>query len=167
MDEPVSGCDDFVAQLLAAREDRLTIITALYAKHGLPVIILTLNIPGRDKLPYYARDTFAQGIAAVAGFDVVDSLTRTLQTGCEGFFAVNADPVALKRQLIDIETNHRLGRIFDFDVFFNGKILSRRQHQLPRRRCVLCGDNVDLCRREGRHSFESISRKLIDIYEGR
>ena len=59
---------------------------------------------------------------------------------------------------------HPLGRLFDLDVLHtDGRSLSRREFDLPPRRCLICDDLAAVCGRSRRHSNEELQVRIRQI----
>lgn len=109
-------------------------------KYRLPVVVLTLNIPGETKRGEIPDYIFEAGVEAIgrelleetAEFSVVDA-----PTGNEAFFVARAaDAAQLKKRMCRIEESHFLGRIFDIDVYDGeGGQVSRSSLNLAERKC--------------------------------
>ena len=107
--------------VLEARDRRQEKRRELALKYRLPVVVLTLNIPGETKRGEIPDYIFEAGVEAIgrelleetAEFSVVDA-----PTGNEAFFVARAaDAAQLKKRMCRIEESHFLGRIFDIDVY--------------------------------------------------
>ena len=155
--------------VLAAREARVARRTDALSRLGLPTLAVTPVMPGPVK------DCAASRRLHEAALDALERLFRernwpaTLEWAEEGpagpaaLYAVEADPDELKRALIDLETAHPMGRLWDLDVT-DPKLgaLSRRSLGLPVRRCLLCGEPAHACARSRAHPLA----QLLDAIEG-
>lgn len=146
-------------EMLAARELRAARQSALLQRFHAPLVCLTMNIPGPVKLPEGAERAFGlalervERILAEHDASVVHRERFVKKTGCEAFFAVQADPAALKAWMTDLEDADALGRLLDLDVLtVEGGKLSR---PTPRR-CLLCGRQAQICARSRAHSLEEL-----------
>ena len=84
---------------------------------GLSLISLTVQPPGPVKRNDASLVIAEAGVAAVRkAFKVEYEELRDLDTGFEGFFLVNMDPLETKRLTCRIEDTHPLGRLMDIDV---------------------------------------------------
>lgn len=162
--------------ILACREERARRRTELQREHGLPAVVCTLNIPGADKTsPLYEKahlageQEFLQQCDA-AGIAVVRRTAWTGACGREALFLLGKQQrgpcrtVAelIKRLCVSVETEHPLGRLFDFDVYSaDGTPLDRQLLDLPQRRCFLCDAPARECARLQRHAVEEL-RGFID-----
>ncbi|NBG87172.1 citrate lyase holo-[acyl-carrier protein] synthase [Isachenkonia alkalipeptolytica] len=154
-------------KVLEAKEERSLFQSELRNKHGLPVISLTLNLPGGfegyegwEAVFKKSRDiiskTFSQGI--------VEHHHRLGKWGPEGFWVVNLPAETVKKQTIEIEENHFFGRIFDLDVLNEaGTILSRRDFSMEGRQCVVCEKPALSCYRGQSHELWEVKEKVEEI----
>lgn len=158
--------------ILACRENRVRRREQLQQEYGLPAVLLSLNIPGAAKdAPLYEKahvageQEFLRRCAA-AGLRVEREEVRRGACGREAFFLLAAEPVQLKRLCIQIEAQHPLGRIFDFDVYAgDGSVVDRGQLNLPPRRCFLCREPARECARLRRHSAADLQSYLFSLIE--
>ena len=89
----------------------------LDANPGLSLISLTVQPPGPVKRNDASLVIAEAGVEAVRkAFKVEYEELRDLDTGFEGFFLVNMDPLETKRLTCRIEDTHPLGRLMDIDV---------------------------------------------------
>ncbi|MFW6209549.1 MAG: citrate lyase holo-[acyl-carrier protein] synthase, partial [Spirochaetota bacterium] len=162
--------------ILACREERARRRADLQQEYGLPAVVFTLNIPGADKAsPLYEqahltgeREFLRQ--CSEVGVEVLQRKVWSGACGREALFLMGAEqrgPCAsaaelIKRLCVGIETQHTLGRIFDFDVYSaDGSVLDRKTLELPQRSCFLCDAPARECARMQRHSVEEL-RGFID-----
>ena len=148
-----------LSDILDARERRSQLQAELRLLHQVPVISITINMPGNVK---YNHDTVSMV------YTVIDRLRVSLQVkqlqlieervwhskaGPAALMAVAADPLTLKAISIVIEEKEPFGRLVDIDVFDGqGQQISRGKRHLPLRRCLICSDIAVTCMREKRHT---------------
>lgn len=161
--------------ILAAREQRARRTQQFCDRLRLPTIVLTVNAPGPDKnAPWVAR-VMAQGTAAIrdtldeCGLILCDAASYRSAAGPEWRGAVQAQlsPAALKRLTVGIEESHRLGRLFDIDVFSHTLTpLGRAALGLAPRRCLVCDRPAHECVRSRRHRLSDIQAKIATLVGG-
>ncbi|MFT4301956.1 MAG: citrate lyase holo-[acyl-carrier protein] synthase [Desulfovibrio sp.] len=163
-----------LAAILAEREARWNMRREFAAKHGQPVLSLTLNIPGADKNPAGSAEAFAS-LQQCLRHTIEQNcghagcmLAEKERTGVDGpcwIASVNLAPLALKTLCVAVEEEHPLGRLADADVLdAQGQPVNRAGIGHEARRCFLCEAPASLCRRQGKHSPEQIvdyARKLL------
>ena len=105
-------------EILNSREARVARQRELLeANPGLSLISLTVQPPGPVKRNDASLVIAGAGVEAVrAAFKVEYEELRDLDTGFEGFFLVDMDPLETKRLTCRIEDTHPLGRLMDLDV---------------------------------------------------
>ena len=155
-----------LADVLRARDERVARQADFLRRYGWALISFTMNIPGPVKCDPDIERAFMVGVEQVRAllgkqhYDDHEAKIIVAPTGCEMLWAVDADPTALKRQLMTIEDEHPLGRLFDMDVITpEGKHISRRQE----RPCLICGQPVRACARSRAHSAEELFAKVKGI----
>jgi len=147
-----------IEALLDAREARRDKIdTAL--KDGF-VVGAKVNMPGaRKNTPSTAI------ILKVFARLLKDILNKTPEThrSIDGdflLFRLDRKDRTIKKTLVYLETNHPLGRIIDLDLYTEDGPVSRRDLGLEARRCFLCDEPANHCRREKRHSLDSLTAHI-------
>lgn len=125
-------------------------------KFNSPIISLTINIPGLNKLIKDAKFIFDVSIKEIlqSGLDIVKIKTYETASGYEAQISINEDAVKIKNKTIYIEDNHPLGRFMDIDVIDRDSvIISRKDMLIPARKCYLCENDAKICARSKRHSL--------------
>jgi holo-ACP synthase len=126
---------------------------------------------GGVKLNRISRTAFEQGCSElISECERYGATIRRLKKyitpcGPELLAAVGGiEPILLKRLLVNIEENHRLGRLFDIDVLdVNGMSLSREDLDLPRRKCLVCGEDAKICARSRAHPLSTLIDKMSEM----
>ena len=114
-------------------------------------------------------------VEAVRGaFSPVFEEFRDLETGYEGYFIVDMDPLSAKKLAVELEETHPLGRLFDLDVILSLKKavfadgvrpLGREELGLEPRTCIICGRPVRECMRTRKHSTEELLSRIEAIID--
>ncbi|ARD40043.1 citrate lyase holo-[acyl-carrier protein] synthase [Edwardsiella ictaluri] len=150
-------------ELLLSRECRQSRQTAWLARHTCTLISFTVVSPGPVKDSPLTRRIFNAGIAALnqlaqrQEWSIREQRSLDFATGPEGLMAIDASAERVKWATIALEQSHPLGRLWDMDVVASdGQILSRGDHQLPARRCLICQRPAVLCARERRHDVAQL-----------
>ena len=131
-------------QLLASRDARVAHQAALLGKYpGKALLCLTVMLPGPVKRSDVSLKIASAAVSAVRStFDLQFEELRDMETGYEGYFIVDLDPISAKRLAVSLEEDHPLGRLFDLDVITADGPLSREELGLPGRKCLICGKLV-------------------------
>ncbi len=162
-----------LAAVLAAREARVARRREVLSRLGRPTVGVSPVMPGPVK------DCAASRRMHGAALDALERLFRdrewpatlvwtdTGATGPEALYAVEADAGDLKRALIDLETTHPMGRLWDLDVT-DPRLgaLSRRALGLPVRRCIVCDQPAHACARSRAHPLPELLGAIARILNG-
>ena len=159
-------CPVSVADMLRARDERAARQRALLEQYSLPVISFTMNIAGSIKLDADIERAFREGVGRIEcclrgkRWTIVHFEQKTVFTGCEALWAVEAAADELKAAMCLPEEADALGRLFDIDVIdAQGVHLSRGSE----RTCLICGGPVRACARSRAHSAEELFEKAHAI----
>ncbi len=160
---PVRVCD-----MLEARDQRAARQEAWLQKYHLPLVSFTMNIAGEVKCDELICRAFLEGVRRIesalhrCGFQAADFAQQTAFTGCEALWAVQADAQSLKAQMLLIEEEDALGRLFDIDVLDEtGAHLTRGAE----RACLICGGPVRACARSRAHDAQALFQKAHEIIQ--
>lgn len=161
-------------EMLQARENRAGRQKQLIGRYAVPLISMTINIPGPQKSTPTSKYVFHEGYRiltsqlAVNQMTALHSETYNLPTGAEAYVAVHADARTLKKLVIAIEDGHPLGRLLDLDVIGpNGRAISRDELGLDKRKCLMCEQAAHACGRSRAHSLPELwgaIEALVDSY---
>ena len=172
MNDWTGGTPATLQEILDGRELRSRQQQRLLSSYPYPLLVLTLNIAGPCKVFPLAQKTFEEGLSLINGelsrlqVPLVYFEQTVRPSGYEAYFSIDADAAQLKRQMILIEDNHPLGRLFDIDVISPAAgILSREMVGSIGRTCLLCENPVFLCSRNRTHSLDEILGKELAIME--
>ena len=146
--------------ILLAREERVSIQNALLDEYGVPVVSFTMNMAGPVKVTALSHRAFLWGMEQLRlGFlqnrmAVRKEFSRSLPTGDEGYFAVDAPAEAVKALCVEIEEGTpNLGRLYDIDVIgTDGRKLERGAE----RPCIVCGKPGRECASRRLHSVANL-----------
>ncbi len=160
-------------EILAARERRVARQQIALAQWGLPIISLTLVMPGPLKDSDLARFLLKEAIAEIDALCVrqawpirsFDSISQS--AGPEALYVIDTDAYALKRALAQLEETHELGRLWDMDVIcpHEGSI-SRRSLGLEGRRCLVCDEPGHACARSRAHPLPELMNAIRERVDG-
>jgi len=157
-----------LAQMLEARENRALEQQRLLQKYGKPIVCFSMNIPGPVKDTPLIRRGFQYGCDALScrlpKTRVLYSASRCAVTGCEAMYAVDMDPVSLKKLTTAIEDGTELGRLFDMDVLDrDGSKLDRELVGGGSRNCIVCGAAGRGCASRRSHTVPQLQEAVGKI----
>lgn len=157
-------------EILEAKEKRAKTQRELLNIFRTTLISFTLNIPGAEKNNESFSKVHQIGCCLLEeklekqGIKIVHKMINTSAAGSEAFFSIDAAAADVKKVTVSIEENHKLGRLFDFDVFnISGEQISRTQLGLSERKCLLCSENAKVCARSKKHDINVVLNKLYEI----
>ncbi|SDY57829.1 holo-ACP synthase [Proteiniborus ethanoligenes] len=161
--------EDLLQKVLEAKEERAAYQEKLITKYKLPLISLTLNLPGGYFQYSKWQDVMAKALEAIeAAFtnNIVYSENRLGKWGPEGFWIIDLSNISIKKKVISIEDGYFLGRLFDIDVIdLCGKPISRRDFNMEPRKCIVCENNALNCYINKKHTLEELKSKINEIIE--
>lgn len=154
-------------QVLANRERRANRQREWLDAHSMPLISFTINMMGEVKHNRVSKIAFEQGYQAIIdvckiqGIPVVAIEKFISDTGPELLVSAGVNYAEhIKRAMVSIEDEHRLGRLFDIDVLAeDGIAVSRDNLDLPRRKCLVCDNEAKLCARSRAHDLSELKRE--------
>ncbi|MCD4827748.1 MAG: citrate lyase holo-[acyl-carrier protein] synthase [Acholeplasmataceae bacterium] len=150
--------------ILKAREERYETIKKLSYTYP-HLIVLKANTPGNDKNRYSAFFLIEKlNKSIIHKFDIN---YKTLKKGFDGpyyVYSISCDyPMNIKKELIEIETNHPLGRLIDLDFYVNSEIVSRTDFNQELRSCMICNHSAIDCMRNNRHSLDDVLNHIDKV----
>lgn len=150
-----------LSEILIAREERVAIQNALLGKYQAPVISFTMNIAGPVKVTALSHRAFLWGCEQLRlgfvqnRFPVLAEKTRSLPTGDEAYYAIDAPAEQVKALCVEIEEAVIMGRLFDMDVIgLDGKKLERDAE----RSCIVCGKPGRDCASRRLHTVQELQQ---------
>jgi len=156
-------------EILKAREERWVYRRNLAEKYRKPVVTITMNIPGPEKIKdeyIKAHKTLVKDFKA-KGLPIIFEDYKLTSDGPEAYMVVDADALDLKRLCISLEDEHPLGRIADIDLLDENKeTISRKTLGKEERKCFLCNRPATSCIVARRHSIHELLEKVDEIIKG-
>ncbi|HSR05384.1 MAG TPA: citrate lyase holo-[acyl-carrier protein] synthase [Proteiniclasticum sp.] len=149
-------------ELLDLREKRDHFEKELLEKYNGTLLTLRANFPGEDKR--HEKADIAVRILYEEIRKHFNPIHEERIRNAEGlilFLLLKEKSVDVKRKIIEIEEHHPLGRLLDMDVRDETKIWSRRDFDLPGRKCYLCENLAVHCVRSEKHRKEEIIEHFI------
>jgi holo-ACP synthase len=163
-----------IEAVLTAREARTQRQSQALARHGVPLLSITLVMPGPVKSGLLPRRIMQSALAAVDArlsrmrWPILTREVLWLPTGPEAIYAINAPEEELKLALVELESRHVLGRLWDLDVIGQQGPLSRSRLGIAPRRCLLCDEPAHACARSRAHPLPTLLaaiREKVDAFD--
>ncbi len=158
-----------LTDILLAKEERAEMQQELL-KEGKCLISFGLNIPGAIKNDKLFTQAFHEGSRRIQqqlrfkGCQQLRYESISTAAGEQCFFVVDEDALTVKKWMVQIETDSKLGRLLDIDVLCpDGSKISRSDISIEARRCYLCGEAAAVCGRSRRHSYEELLEACVRI----
>lgn len=159
-------------EVLANRDYRRSLIEKIMKeKPQKSVLSYKLNIPGPEKNNQALGRVFDRGLRDIIRVIEEESWSYKLveiwdkNTGKEGIFAVETDGMGLKKSMVDLEEESDITRLYDIDVSYKNKDISRSDIGKSGRECFICKGPVSLCARSRRHSVYEMQAHIEKILE--
>ncbi len=156
----VSNYDIEVDEFLNHRDRRVYFQKCLSEKFKKTIICLRVNYPGNMKNNYYSRkinEIFVEKLEKEFENKILFKTTYISLEGPITILVINTNSNEVKKECINIEEAHFLGRLVDIDVYDkNYRSLSRVNFHKNPRQCFICEDIAFNCSRSKRHSLNEI-----------
>lgn len=151
--------------MLESRDSRAAYQTYLIDKYKTPLVSFTAVMPGSVKQNEMSEKIFSSGRSAIEkaleNHKVVYKEIRVKKTGSEAFYCVDLPILTLKREMVEVEENEKLGRLFDIDVISTDKKpVSRSILGKGERRCLICDGDAHACSRAKKHTSEDLLKAI-------
>ncbi|MEG0773108.1 citrate lyase holo-[acyl-carrier protein] synthase [Clostridium sp.] len=151
-------------KLLEAREERVEVINKLNHKFGKTIVCLRVNYPGlrkNNRKTIIIVKELEKNLQGSFKNSLLYNFYKVTYEGPIVLFVVNEPSQKVKKDTINIEQNHPLGRLVDIDVYNeSGEGISRTELNLPNRKCFLCEKEAHICVRSKAHQVEEIKKYI-------
>jgi len=146
----------------------------MISKYNLPLVSITLNIPGSNKDSLKIRKIYRECIRVVKikllkqrESTIVCERERFSAEGPEFFMVVDGIAAkTLKKMFIQIENEHLVGRLFDIDVIDKDfSVVSRKDVNMPPRKCIICEDAAINCISMRKHKRDEIIKAVDSLID--
>ncbi|MCR1898823.1 citrate lyase holo-[acyl-carrier protein] synthase [Irregularibacter muris] len=159
-----------IINIIESREKRVIHQRKLLQQYQKNTLVsYKINIPGEIKDSPLYRKIFKKGWeelikqAEDKSIEILSKEEFYKASGPEGYMVFKEEATTIKKLTTNIEEQHPLGRIFDFDVLYGeGKQISRTDIGKSPRRCFICDGNAFECGRSRRHSIEELVASIHD-----
>jgi holo-ACP synthase len=155
--------------ILNDREKRVALQEELINTYNMPVLTARVNYPGIEKDNVLTRDIL-QIIHEVLLYMFRTKIYYNLLTfSAEGpisIFVIDKNAIELKKNAVDIENKHRLGRCVDIDVYDTGGTqIGRKDIGMESRKCFICDEDAHSCVRSRKHNIDEIKNYIKMKYD--
>jgi holo-ACP synthase/triphosphoribosyl-dephospho-CoA synthase len=154
-------------KVLQAREDRARYIEQLIDLFpNKTILTLKLNIPGLHKnlSPFHlVLLKMHQNILNRFSLSIIKTKKIKSIAGDTYVYVLDAKAFFVKQEAIKLEEERAWYRLTDLDVYDGSKWLSRRDFDLPPRKCLLCEREAAICAREKNHSLSALLTQMKKI----
>lgn len=160
-----------LGEILDAREKRQKFqyeLMTQYPEYSL--LSITLNIPGEIKNSKFLVNFFNTEVNIILDLFkniIIQKVILNKSTGNEAYIILKIDPLVLKKKLIEFEESNKKRRILDLDVLFLKNemvnVVSRKDFNLPSRKCIICEENAKKCGRSRKHTVEEMQEKISKL----
>lgn len=154
------------SSILASRDRRGEILHGCMAQGHTATVFLTLNIPGKEKKSQgiYRLFSWSTGLFSQEFPDAEKLADGDDALGPFAIFALNREPVDVKRRCIQLENSFPASRLMDLDVFDKGGCqVGRFALGMEPRRCLLCAQPAVECIRLKRHPVPEVTAKTDEL----
>lgn len=165
----MKAVDVTLQDVLDNRDQRVLRQNAALAKYERPIVSLTIIMPGPVKDNETTRYLMQEAVAnlrEICGkrrWAILDQNITMSITGSEAIFTIDAPAEDLKQQLISLEDEHPLGRLWDLDVIAPDRVsFSRTQLGFSGRKCLVCDEPAFACGRSRNHSLDELLGSIRD-----
>lgn len=168
MELSLASSEQSVDRLLAARDARQDQLVRQMGKALRSLVVLSLNVPGRDKTPAGAQALFDDVLGELAeAFPGIVCLTQACDAlGPYAILTADSDPVTAKTRCIGLEMQRPVARLVDLDVYSAAGVhIDRGRLGFPPRRCLVCKQAAVDCMRAKRHPTAEIVAKAHALLE--
>ena len=164
---------DLITEFLLDRDRRV-----LYQEHLLKenkdktLVTIRINYPGIEKSNYITDNivnTIYNEILTYYGKFIVFEDKYKNKEGIVAHFLFDLDFVNVKKEMINMEEEHILGRCLDIDVYTlkNDKVIGISRSDLFKkpRRCFICDLDAKICSRAQTHTIDEIKNYFEVVYK--
>lgn len=163
-------------QVLEFREKKVWLLQQYREQYrACTIVTLGMNIPGTHKNNERIRGAFQEGtgkIRALLKKHGYEQLAETCVQNAAGNLAVfvlkKTAEKAVKADMIALEEESEIGRLYDIDVYRqDGTQVSREELHATLRKCFLCGNDAKICGRSRKHSVQELEERMYQILDAR
>ncbi|MBD5431014.1 citrate lyase holo-[acyl-carrier protein] synthase [Lactobacillus agrestimuris] len=169
-----TGKKESIQDVLEGKDRRVEFQQKVFAAYPEQILVdIKMNIPGPIKNNQFIKRLYDTGIKnfetllnnSKIDFQLIKELNKA--SGPENFYLMNTTDIqVIKKISIKFEDTTSLGRLFDADVLSANRTdaLSRKDLNLPVRKCFICNRPAKECARSRRHSVKELQDYISGIY---
>lgn len=157
-------------EMLNTREARAIRQRELLLKYNKPLISFTMNIAGPEKNNFQIKRGYELGKRLLKGqlmakkIPVLHFEEICENTGNEAIYVLDSNAMTIKAVTSSIEDAMPVGRLFDMDVIKpEGDKVERTELNLSPRKCLICGQQAQICARSRTHSVNELQLETKKI----
>lgn len=156
--------DELKNSILDAREKREQELKNCFLTEPSSVIMLSLNIPGKDKAPKGSIELFNWAFLTLTEqIDITIHIQQLDIAGHYGLFTSKMGPEDVKKIAVKVESSMPAARLLDIDVYDqNMRQISRTEIGLDQRICMVCDKPAVECIRTGNHAKDAVVQATIE-----
>lgn len=157
-----------VCEIDTDKQKRKAIQLDLIKDYKKNLVTILVDYPGENKDNYLTKniarcmEDIFKGIFTTNLFLEINWIT------CEGpvvIMLIEGDVEAIKKTCIEIQDKHILGGCVIFDVYdLHGKKTIRKDLGYFPKKCFLCGDELEKCKKNDIHSEKEIIDKIRELH---
>lgn len=155
-----------INRFLADREKRIYYQKKLSEEKKLVLVTLRVNFPGIEKDKNICKSVLLEIDNEI--LKVFKPKYKEIYRNLEGLtyiYLFDEKVEILKKEMINIEEEHSLGRLVDIDVYIDGfRSISRKEFGKNYRKCYLCDNDAKICSRGKKHEYTLIKEYIYEKY---
>lgn len=153
--------------ILLSRENRVESQNQLINKFKKTLVVVRVNYPGVIKNNQTTLGIIKE-MDKIIPVNISGIIFNQFQITAEGpilTYVIDKDAMNVKKDMVEIEENHALGRLVDIDVYNSNHVaISRRELGVTSRSCFLCLKEAHACVRNKTHSEEELKKFIEKKY---
>jgi len=155
--------------LLNDREKRVNLIQQLNQTYGKTIVCARVNYPGLYKIndkSIKIIEVIKEVLKNTFNSFIVYDLYEVTYEGPLLIMVIAKDSKAVKKDAINIEESHPIGRLVDIDVYDEDGIgISRDVLGFSKRKCFICKNDAHACVRSRAHNEKDIKEYIHNIID--
>lgn len=165
--EPPKKISALGQEILRQKEERFAVQRALLARHGSPLLSVSLRLPGELLPSPEGRALLDKAASLITALPHFEQAREThIAPAKWQVTALPGETFHLKLAAVELEEQSPVGLFLDLDIIgSDGRPVSRKKLNLPPRPCILCGSPAKVCHREGIHPRTAVNEAFFQHLE--